>query len=105
MTMDKIDDYATVRTWLASARIAEPGPKVELLREFCERLERNPDEMIEDCLRLVQEGQFKLKGKTRRRYVEQIEEFEGGVEGRRRGNVIRSFFIHNGIPIQPPIIK
>jgi hypothetical protein len=60
--------------------------------------------MIEDCLRLVQEGQFKLKGKTRRRYVEQIEEFEGGIEGRRRGNVIRSFFIHNGVPIQPPII-
>jgi hypothetical protein len=102
--METIRDYQTVRTWLASARIAEPDSKVELLREFCERLERNPDEMIEDCLRLVQEGQFKLKGKTRRRYVEQIEEFEGGVEGRRRGNVIRSFFIHNGIPIQPPII-
>jgi hypothetical protein len=103
--MENIGDYQTVRTWLASARIAEPGHKVELLREFCDRLERNPDEMIADCLRLVQEGQFKLKGKTRRRYVEQIEEFEGGVEGRRRGNVIRSFFIHNGIPIQPPIIK
>lgn len=102
--MDAIGDYQTVRTWLSSARIAEPHAKVELLREFCERLERNPDEMVEDCLRLVQEGQFKLRGKTRRRYVEQIEEFEGGVEGRRRGNVIRSFFIHNGIPIQPPII-
>ena len=78
--------------------------RLALLREFCARVDRNPDDMIDDCLRLVQEGQFKLKGKTRRRYVEQIEEFEGGVEGRRRGNVIRSFFIHNGVPIQPPII-
>ena len=102
--MENIDEYRTVRTWVESAHLAEPGSRIELLREFSERLERNPDEMIEDCLRLVQEGQFKLKGKTRRRYVEQIEEFEGGIEGRRRGNVIRSFFIHNGIPIQPPII-
>jgi hypothetical protein len=102
--MEAISDYETVQTWLRSARLAEPDVKVELLQEFCERLERTPDEMIQDCLKLVQEGQFKLKGKTRRRYVEQIEEFEGGIDGRRRGNVIRSFFIHNGIPIQPPII-
>ncbi len=102
--MEDIGDYRTVRTWAYSARFEEPGHRYELLREFCERVERNPDEMIEDCLRLVQEGQFKLRGKTRRRYVEQIEEFEGGADGRRRGNVIRSFFIHNGIPIQPPII-
>ena len=102
--MENIDEYRTVRTWVESAHLADPGPRIELLREFSERLERNPDEMIEGCLRLVQEGQFKLKGKTRRRYVEQIEEFEGGIEGRRRGNVIRSFFIHNGVPIQPPII-
>jgi hypothetical protein len=103
--MEAIGEYETVQTWLASARLADPDMKVALLGEFCERLERNPDEMIEDCLKLVQEGQFKLKGKTRRRYVEQIEEFEGGMDGRRRGNVVRSFFIHNGIPIQPPIIK
>ena len=103
--MEAIGEYETVQTWITSARFAEPAVKVQLLQEFCDLLERNPDEMVEDCLKLVQEGQFKLKGKTRRRYVEQIEEFEGGMDGRRRGNVIRSFFIHNGIPIQPPIIK
>ncbi len=102
--MEAIRDYETVQTWIGSAHFAEPEVKVELLQQFCELLERNPDEMIEDCLKLVQEGQFKLKGKTRRRYVEHIEEFEGGIEGRRRGNVIRSFFIHNGVPIQPTII-
>lgn len=102
--METIVEYRSVQTWISSARFAEPDTKVEILQAFCERLERNPDEMIEDCLKLVQEGQFKLRGKTRRRYVEQIEEFEGGIEGRRRGNVVRSFFIHNGIPIQPPII-
>jgi len=102
--MEAIREYETVQTWIGSAHLTEPEVKVELLQQFCALLERNPDEMIEDCLKLVQEGQFKLKGKTRRRYVEHIEEFEGGIEGRRRGNVIRSFFIHNGIPIQPPII-
>lgn len=98
-----ITDYRTVQTWIHSAHFDDPAPRLEQLEAFCTRIERTPDEMIEDCLKLVQEGQFKLKGKTRRRYVEEIEAFEG-VDGRRRGNVIRSFFIHNGIPIQPPII-
>jgi hypothetical protein len=101
----ELTDYATVRTWLRSTGWDENDSRLGLLREFCETVERNPDQMIDECLRLVTEGQFKLRGKTRRGYVERIEEFEEGHGGRARGNVVRSFFIHNGVPIQAPILR
>src|ERR687887_1693056 len=100
-----VTEYRTVRTWLRGTGWDEHDSRLELLREFCEVVERDPDQMIDECLRLVQEGQFKLRGKTRRHYVERIEEFEEGHGGRARGNIVRSFFIHNGVPIQPPILK
>lgn len=102
--MTEITSYETVQRWVRSSKMTDQERKLALLAEFVGRVERTPDEMIGDCLHLVQEGQFKLKGKTRRRYVEQIEEFEDAHGGRPQGNVIRSFFIHNGIPIQPPIL-
>jgi hypothetical protein len=102
--MDDVTTYESVRRWMHSAGFVDGGERLALLREFCALVERTPDEMIDECLKVVQEDTFKLKGKTRRRYVERIDEWEGGIDGRRRGNVIRSFFIHNGIPIQPPII-
>ena len=102
--MTEITLYETVQRWVRSSKMTDQERKLALLAEFVGRVERTPDEMIGDCLHLVQEGQFKLKGKTRRRYVEQIEEFEDAHGGRPQGNVIRSFFIHNGIPIQPPIL-
>jgi len=102
--MSDLTACETVQRWMMSARFEADDPRLELLAEFCELVERNPDEMISECLRLVQEGQFKLRGKTRRRYVEQIDVFEERHGGRPQGNVIRSFFIHNGVPIQPPIL-
>ena len=102
--MSDLTSNASVKTWLRSAKIAEPSRHLRLLEEFAGLVERQPDEMIAECLKLVQEGQFKLRGKTRRQYVERIEEFEEAHGGRSQGNVIRSFFIHNGIPIQPPIL-
>ena len=102
--MAEITSYETVQRWVRSSKMTDQESKLALLTEFMGRVDRTPDEMIGDCLHLVQEGQFKLKGKTRRRYVEQIEEFEDAHGGRPQGNVIRSFFIHNGIPIQPPIL-
>lgn len=102
--MDDLTSYTTVQRWMRSAGFAEGDRRLALFSEFCDLVERTPDEMIDECLRLVQEGQFKLRGKTRRQYVERIEEFEDDHGGRARGNVIRSFFIHNGVPIQPPIL-
>ena len=38
--------------------------------------------------------------KQRRIIAEQIEAFQDRPDGRRQGNVVRSFFIHNGVSIQ-----
>jgi hypothetical protein len=104
MTMPDLMSSSSVQTWIRSAKLEEPSRHLRLLGEFCSLVEREPDQMISECLKLVQEGQFKLRGKTRRQYVERIDEFEDAHGGRTQGNVIRSFFIHNGIPIQPPIL-
>lgn len=96
-------DNVSVQRWLRSANLRDPEARLEDLQRFTELVDRTPDQMVDECLRMVQEGQFKLKGKTRRQYVERIEEYEIGL-GRFHGNAIRSFFIHNGIPIQPPIL-
>jgi hypothetical protein len=102
--MSELTSFQTVQTWMRSAKFEASDPRLDLFDEFCQLVERTPDEMVSECLKIVQAGQFKLRGKTRRHYVERIEEFEQGHGGRTRGNVIRSFFIHNGIPIQPPIL-
>ncbi len=102
--MNDLSSYTTVQTWMRSAHFEIEDPRITLLAGFCELVQRNPDEMISECLSIVQAGQFKLRGKTRRGYVEQIEAFEIEHGGRVQGNIIRSFFIHNGIPIQPPIL-
>ena len=115
-TAPSIAEQATVRNWVRSANIEGKTDRLELLALFCAQVERSPDEMIDDCLRampsaisnkgtaLEDEAQLKLRYKVRRRYVESIDEFEATHRGRTHGNVIRSFFIHNGVPIQPPIL-
>jgi hypothetical protein len=115
-TAGSISGQATVRNWVRSAGIEGKEDRLELLALFCAQVERAPDEMIDDCLRampstisnqgtaLEDEAQLKLRYKVRRRYVDSIDEFEATHRGRAHGNVIRSFFIHNGIPIQPPIL-
>jgi hypothetical protein len=97
------DDNVTVKRWLNSAHLKDPAGRLEDLQRFTVLVDRTPDQMIDECLRLVQGGQFKLKGKTRRQFVERIDEYEE-IHGRFHGNAIRSFFIHNGVPIQPPIL-
>jgi hypothetical protein len=111
-----IADQATVRNWVRSAKIEGKPDRLELLALFCMEVDRGPDDMIDDCLRampstisnqgtaLEDEAQLKLRYKVRRRYVDSIDEFEATHRGRSHGNVIRSFFIHNGVPIQPPIL-
>lgn len=103
--MGSLGGYETVQRWRRSAGFEAHDPRLNLLDEFCALTGQNPDQMIAECLKLVQDGQFRLRGLTRRRYVERIEEFEQAGGGRTQGNVIRSFFIHNGVPIQPPILS
>jgi hypothetical protein len=103
-------EYASVQTWrngLAEQWGEEPADfdqRVALLEAFCELTDRDPDEMIADCTREVDSGK-RIRIKARREYSERIAEFQksAGDDARaqgRAGNIIRSFFIHNGIFMQ-----
>jgi len=105
-----LNRYSTVKTWLGG--LAEqwgdpPGDfpqRVELLQRFCAFVERDPDGIIADCSREVESGK-RIRIKARRSYSEKIAEFQQSLEGdaraqARAGNIIRSFFIHNGIFMQ-----
>ena len=103
-------DYAAVQTWrkgLAEQWGEEPADfagRVALLERFCEAAERDPDGVIADCTREVESGK-RIRIKARREYSEKIAAFQASAEGDARtqarvGNVVRSFFIHNGIFMQ-----
>jgi len=105
------NDYRTVQVWLQgvheqSGVSPEADTKrVQVLTEFCSRVEKQPDEIIDDCLRDVDGGGKKIRAKGRRFYADKINEFERQSEGtsgekRQKANYIRSFLIHNGVLIQ-----
>jgi hypothetical protein len=105
-----ISEYETVQTWLQGLREqwgAEPDnveARLDMLRHFCEFVERDPDGVIADCSREV-EGGKRIRIKSRRLYSEKIAEFQSGASGdaraqARTGNLVRSFMIHNGIFMQ-----
>jgi hypothetical protein len=105
-----LTEYPTVQAWLKGLEEqwgelpSDADARVDLLARFCALVEKEPDEMIEESSREVDSGK-RIRIKVRRFYSEKIEEFQEGIEGdaRARGraaNVIRSFFIHNGIFMQ-----
>lgn len=104
-----IEQYDTVRQWAAGLREQwgdEPDmtSRLATLARFCELTGQDPDTMIAACTREVESGK-RIRVKARREYSEKIAEFEKGVEGNARqqaaaANLIRSFFIHNGIFMQ-----
>lgn len=104
------NDRKTVQTWLAGVHEQSgispeaDAKRVGVLTEFCARIGKQPDEIIDDCLRDVDGGK-KIRVKGRRFYAEKIAEFEQEAEGtagerRQKANHIRSFLIHNGVLIQ-----
>jgi len=111
VALDKpVADYPAVQTWKSGLieqwgeEPADFADRIALLGRFCSLAERDPDGMIEDCTREVESGK-RVRIKARREYSERIAEFQASVEGDSRaqgraGNVIRSFFIHNGIFMQ-----
>jgi hypothetical protein len=105
-------DYTTVQTWLhgvheqsGNASPEADEKRITVLTEFCARVEKQPDEIIDDCLRDAEGGGKKIRAKGRRFYAEKINEFEQQAEGssgerRQKANYIRSFLIHNGVLMQ-----
>ena len=105
-----VTESQTVQTWLAgvheqSGSSPEADTKrLQVLAEFCAMTGKQPDEIIDDCLRDVDGGK-KIRAKGRRFYADKINEFERQGEGasserRQRANYVRSFLIHNGVLIQ-----
>ena len=105
-----IENTGSVQTWLAgledqSGVSREEGlQRLAVLTEFCTLVGKEPDQIIDECLREVHGGK-KIRAKGRRIYAEKITEFEAQMEGgaaekRQKGNYIRSFLIHNGVLLQ-----
>ena len=110
MALDRpIAEYESVQTWRSGLREQwgdEPDMTARLgaLERFCGLTAKDPDTMIADCTREVESGK-RIRIKGRRFYAEQIAAFQATIPGdaraqARAANVIRSFFIHNGIFMQ-----
>ena len=106
----KFDEHKTVQTWIAGVHEQSgvspenDAKRLQVLAEFCTRIAKDPDQIIDECLRDV-EGGKKIRVKGRRFYAEQIAEFEQQAAGslgekRQKANYIRSFLIHNGVLLQ-----
>ena len=104
------DEYKTVQTWIAGVHEQSgvspenDAKRLQVLAEFCARIAKDPDQIIDECLRDVDGGK-KIRVKGRRFYAEQIAEFEQQAEGnagekRQKANYVRSFLIHNGVLLQ-----
>jgi hypothetical protein len=101
----------SVRRWLASRRglwgdTGDDARLLDALRRFCERNGKTPDAMIDECLRRPAEGgAFVLRTRARREYIRLIDAFEKDEGSRAAGNAVRSFFIHNGVAMNPSILR
>ncbi len=104
------DNNKTVQTWIAGVHEQSgvspenDAKRLQVLAEFCARVEKEPDQIIDECLRDVDGGK-KIRVKGRRFYAEKIAAFEQQAEGtsaekRQKANYIRSFLIHNGVLLQ-----
>lgn len=105
-----IEGYASVKMWREDyIRTWGPGDpelpqRLRVLEGFCAFVGKDPDAMVSECLREVDEGK-RIRPKARRRYMEAIQRFEAEqASGRTAGNVVRSFFIHNGIAMSADIL-
>ncbi len=106
----EVRNSESTHRWLAS-RLDLWGPKslddtlVETLAQFCERVGKTPDQIIDDCLKPGKDRDtFVLRTRARREYMEQVERFEADTGSRDRANIVRSFLIHNGVAMNPSIL-
>jgi len=99
-----VEEYERVRMWLRGYEESwgEPDPdahrKLPVIEAFCRFAGRDPDAICSDCLRALPDGSERIRYRQRHHYIRLIEEFEAANPGgRRAGNVVRSFLIHNGV--------
>jgi len=113
MNQEAVRTSESTRRWLASRTAlwgtgVDAGKAEELLStlaSFCEKVGKTPDEMIDECLRRSSEGgPFVLRTRARRGYIDLIAKFEEDTGSRDTANVVRSFFIHNGVAMNPSVL-
>lgn len=80
---------------------ADRQRRLKIMRDFAAFVERTPDQMVEEIFDHVT-----MKYKKRGFYTEKLRAFTDQLEGPRAtkvfsGNVIRAFFIANGLRIPP----
>ncbi|HAL47917.1 MAG: hypothetical protein FI707_09720 [SAR202 cluster bacterium] len=79
---------------------------IDALEQFCQMVGDDPDAIIGECLRPRPSGEeLVMRTRARRKYIEHIQAFETQNESRKMGNSVRSFFIHNGVAMNPSIVK
>ena len=112
LTLADMASYTTVQHWLQaygshwnrSAEEAERRRKTDVLRRYCEVRGRDPDLLVSSLFRETPEGP-RIRLKRRRLEMAKIDEFEATSaegdlrRGREVGNIVRSFFIHNGVAL------
>jgi len=106
----QVRDSDSTHRWFASrlglwGRGAVTDDLVETFTRFCQVVGKTPDEMIDDCLKPGKDREiFTLRTRARRQYMDQIERFEAETGSRDQANIVRSFFIHNGVAMNPSIL-
>jgi hypothetical protein len=103
----------TVQRWFDSAHHPPEVQErhVEILKAFCARVGKTPDELVAFCfLRKKDTGGRFVSVKRRRTVNAWIDEFVAdqgwtGKEAVVNANVIRGFLIHNAVVIQGPVWK
>lgn len=104
-----ITSYSTVQKFLDDLTTkdlptADVQARLKILEEFCQYVERTPDQMVTEIFDVETR-----KYKKRNFYTAKVKEFSSQVPGSwheqtARGNVIRNFFIANGrrLPNEKP---
>jgi hypothetical protein len=110
-TVEQLKSTFEVKRWLVSAKLdaqpeSEQDSRIRVLAEFCNFQGRDPKVMIDEVLRGGEEdGQYTIAIKARRELDAAINRFGDTLglslhQNITAGNVVRSFFIHNGVQMQ-----
>lgn len=111
MPANAIESYDSVAVWAAGLKeqwggdpFVEDPLKLETLEAFCERVGKDPDELVAFCFLLKKATGERFASKQRREILlRDLKEFEAaagrGVEARRRRSHVVSFLSHNGVLI------
>ena len=110
-TVDNLTPTFEVQRWLKSAGldeqpVSEQRARIAVLAKFCNREGKDPKTIMDEVLRGGEEdGQYTIAIKARRELDGAIDDFGDSLgltehQNITAGNVVRSFFIHNGVQMQ-----